>query len=389
MEREWFVFNGFKETIIMARPRQTPAELLLAVVRRNEATRERIEQVLSRPPPTNPQPPTFFDHVKNTMFQGDRNLMFESLRINEAMFESTLNIIDSIPLATRGRRSFVHSHKDKLLFLLLFLTQGMGALKMACLPKIKSHAQVLNVLHDVVKLFGRTIVENTITFRREHWEDFPQCSTVVDCTVVEITGPALLFHERAKYHSGKHKKQCLKKEVIVNVRSGTAAMISDEHPGSVSDITVLRRHAREVNRMLGQSSMLADKGYRGDTLVPNVIVVGDHLDEHICAYRLIVERFFGRLKNTFIVFSQRWTMDVSSFSDFFDVACGLTNLLILVEPLNHDDFVFNNNILLMWLNEIEENEENRRVKEAARRERRRLERDELILVHLLANRGNN
>ena len=46
MEREWFVFNGFKETIIMARPRQTPADLLLAVVRRNEATRGRIEEVL-------------------------------------------------------------------------------------------------------------------------------------------------------------------------------------------------------------------------------------------------------------------------------------------------------------------------------------------------------
>ena len=131
--------------------------------------------------------------------------------------------------------------------------------------------------------------------------------------------------------------------------------------------------------MLGQSSMLADKGYRGDTLVPNTIVVGDHLDQRICAYRLVVERFFGRLKNTFIVFSRRWTLDIDSFSDFFDVACGLTNLTILVDPLNHGDWVFNNNILLMWVNEIQENEENRRMKEAARRERRRLEREELIL----------
>ena len=66
---------------------------------------------------------------------------------------------------------------------------------------------------------------------------------MVDCTVVEITGPALPFHDKVKYHSGKHKKQCLKKEVIVNVRSGTAAVISKDHPGSVSDITVLKLHA--------------------------------------------------------------------------------------------------------------------------------------------------
>lgn len=376
-----------KSTENMATPRQTPADLLRSVIRRNGETREQIQQVLPRPRPDARQPPTFFDHVKISMFQGDKDAMFETLRINEAMFESALNIVDSIPLNTRGRRGFVHTHRDKLFFLIIFLTQGMGALKLACLPKIKSHAQVLNVLHDTVKLFGKTIVENTITFRHEEWEDFPQCSSVVDCTVVEIPGPAMPFHDRVKYHSGKHNKQCLKKEVIVNVRSGTAAMISKEYPGSVSDITVLRLHAPEVNRMLGQSSMLADKGYRGDTFVPNVVVVGDHLDPHICAYRLIVERFFGRLKNTFIVFSQRWTLDNCTFSDYFDVACGLTNLLILVEPLNHDDWVFNNNILVLWINQMEVNAENRKKKEEERRERRRLEREDLILAHLLESRG--
>ena len=168
----------------MATPRQTPADVLLAVVRRNAATRDRIEQVLPRPRPAIPQPPTFFVHVKTTMFRGDQNIMFQTLSINEAMFEAALNIIDSIPLPTRGRRGFVHSHRDKLFFLVIFLTQGMRALKMACLPKIKSGVQVLNVLHDTIKLFGPTIVENTIAFRNERWEDFPQCSTVLDCTVV-------------------------------------------------------------------------------------------------------------------------------------------------------------------------------------------------------------
>ena len=55
----------------------------------------------------------------------------------------------------------------------------------------------------------------------------------------------------------------MKKEVIVNIRSGTAAMISAEHTGSVPDIEILKQHPEEVNRMIGVTRLLADKGYRG------------------------------------------------------------------------------------------------------------------------------
>ena len=79
--------------------------------------------------------------------------------------------------------------------------------------------------------------------------------------------------------------------MIVNVRSGMAAMASKKHPGSVSDIEVLRRHAAEVNEMVGESKMLADKGYRCDPLVPNCQVVSNENLAEMNA-RLIVERFF-------------------------------------------------------------------------------------------------
>ena len=58
----------------------------------------------------------FFEHVKTTLFRNNEDEMFETLAINKAMFEAALNIVDSVPLATRGRRSFVHSHRDTLLF---------------------------------------------------------------------------------------------------------------------------------------------------------------------------------------------------------------------------------------------------------------------------------
>ena len=158
-----------------------------------------------------PQQPSFFDHVKTTLFGNNEDEMFETLAINKAMFEAALNIIDGVPLPTRGRRCFVCSHRDKLLFLLIFFTQGVKALKMACLPKVKSLAQVLSILHDIVALFGQRIVANTVFKRNERCEALPMCSCIVDCTVTEMVGPALPFKERRAFFSGKHKKYCLKK----------------------------------------------------------------------------------------------------------------------------------------------------------------------------------
>ena len=130
-------------------------------------------------------------------------------------------------------------------------------------------------------------------------------------------------------------------------------MISDTYPGSVADITVLRNHAAEVNAMLGESTLIADKGYRGDCLLPDLAVVEDDACKRVRQQRALVERFFGRLKNSFVVFSQKWTLGFACFSSVSDTACGLTNPLILVHHLNYDDWVFNNNLLL--LRKIEDN----------------------------------
>ena len=103
--------------------------------------------------------------------------------------------------------------------------------------------------------------------------------------------------------------------MIVNIRSGTAAMISKAHPGSVSDLEVLRRHSAEVNEMIGASRMLADRGYRGVTGVTNCIVVseGNPVEQRA---RVLVERFFGRLKSVFFVFSGVWELSRNAFDDF-------------------------------------------------------------------------
>ena len=152
-------------------------------------------------------------------------------------------------------------------------------------------------------------------------------------------------------------------------------MISAEYPGSVPDIEVLRRHSHEVNALLGATRMLADKGYRGDAGVPNCVIVSSEIEKR---QRLMVERFFGRLKNYFFVFSRIWDLSPRCFSTFFDIACALTNLTILVSPLNHDDWVFNRKVLKKWEREQLEKIKALQEKREHHRTRRIEAREELI-----------
>ena len=244
---------------------------------------------------------TFYDHVMHTFYDGDEEDMLNNLAFNSLFFISVLNHVDSVPLRRRGRPGFVRTHKDKLLFLIIFLKEGMHALKTVCLPVLTEASSITRNLEHSLVAFKDAIIRNAVEFKREHLDELPTISSVIDCTVVEISGPGMPFKKKDKYYSGKHKRHCLKKEVIVNIRSGTAAMISDEYPGSITDLEILKNHSGEVNRMLGATQILADKGYRGDTRVPNLVVVSG-VNEIQKRARLIAERFFGRLKNSFIVF---------------------------------------------------------------------------------------
>ena len=58
--------------------------------------------------------------------------------------------------------------------------------------------------------------------------------------------PKRSFKEAKVFFSGKHWFYALKKEVCVNVRSGTAAIISPSFPGSVHDVMVSRSHAEQI-----------------------------------------------------------------------------------------------------------------------------------------------
>ena len=125
--------------------------------------------------------------------------MLQERTIGRNFFDATLNLVNSVRIRTRGRPSFVHTHRDKLLFLIVFLKEGTAALKKLCLPVLRDDSSVLRNLHQCAFLFKDALVDNTVEFNNERCEDNPMVSSVVDCTVVEINGPDIPFGKKDGY----------------------------------------------------------------------------------------------------------------------------------------------------------------------------------------------
>ena len=209
---------------------------------------------------------------------------------------------------------------------------------------IRTRSHIEERARAFANLFHDVLVQAAVRFFDEIHPAAPGAALVVDCTVCEIPRPSLPFQKAIKFFSGKHNIYCLKKEVCVNVRSGTAALITPEFTGSTHDIVLLRSHIDEVRRLLGQKTILGDLGYRGvQHELPNLIVCREE-DGALHERRGLVERFFGRLKTLFIVFSTVWTMKEEFFDTFFDIAAALTNIDILNRPLQETDADFNRGV---------------------------------------------
>ena len=105
--------------------RPSPQDILLRTLRRATEERDSIRQEpLTRPVQNTAERPTFFNRVLTTFFVGNEEQMFLGLQIDRAVFHAALNCVNSVPLRRRGRPGFVDSHRDKLLFLMVFLSTG-------------------------------------------------------------------------------------------------------------------------------------------------------------------------------------------------------------------------------------------------------------------------
>ena len=115
--------------------------------------------------------------------------------------------------------------------------------------------------------------------------------------------------------------------------------------GSRADVEILKKTARSIEPLTitstGKCAIMGDKGYITSEQLPFTVITpkrqnmqGFNREENfrIALARVHVERFFGRLKSTWKILSEKYRRSHSAFDKDFDTLVVLTNRLIVSRP---------------------------------------------------------
>ena len=191
------------------------------------------------------------------------------------------------------------------------------------------------------------------------FQNFPQCVCAVDGSVQRIPRPTV---NQAEFYSGKHHHHCVKMQVAVGP-IGLAVDVSGPYPGSVHDYKIFRdlsstrykidaEKERRQRMFPGQPtvSALFDKGYIGVNNIlaepklpyrkpPRRDLTPQEIDYNnkIGHDRIIVERWFGRLKAVWKIMYIVFPLKLDKYLDFYLMCAALTNYHIQNNPLTNGD----------------------------------------------------
>lgn len=260
--------------------------------------------------------------------------------------------------AHRGGRQSYYSPQTIFLITLCFLKTAMQYTSIyfgilidktidACAPILTNHAiRWISMAENIQK---------NALFRF-----FPSCICAVDGSVQRIPRPTT---DQKSYYSGKHKFHCLKMQVAVGPQ-GLAVDIQGPFKGSVNDFTIFK-NTRTRFRILAERSRyvlnnpqtnlspiaaIFDKGYIGvNNIVSNSITPIKKLrnnnytfrqqdyNEKVSFDRIIVERWFGRLKTLWGIMFVPFQLKQSKYQKYYMICAALTNMHIMNHPLTAND----------------------------------------------------
>ncbi|KAH7817744.1 uncharacterized protein MONOS_5494 [Monocercomonoides exilis] len=120
-----------------------------------------------------------------------------------------------------------------------------------------------------------------------------EVALVLDCTVLPENKTGKEFNCGSDCFSGKYKIYCVKVEVGVNPKTGTASTVSKVHGGAVHDYVVFREHYSQFAAHLEGGKITADSAYIGATIELGTIITKPVWTPELAAHRVIVKRFFG------------------------------------------------------------------------------------------------
>ena len=106
--------------------------------------------------------------------------MFERLKINGDVFDDALALVSEVATLTRGRRGTIRSNREKLFFLMVFLSRGVEVLEVLVTQNIKTREHVLENAKTFARLFHLNVVSGAVRFYNEVDPDALDAAMVVD-----------------------------------------------------------------------------------------------------------------------------------------------------------------------------------------------------------------
>lgn len=197
--------------------------------------------------------------------------------------------------------------------------------------------------------------------KRTLFRYFPQCIVAVDGSVQRIPRPKV---NQESFYSGKHHFHCLKMQVAVGPQ-GLAVDIKGPFKGRVHDFTIFQQTdtknkiINERNNYvlynnpqnnLGPVSALFDKGYIGvENILPQSVLpikkprnqnftpAQLNYNQKVSFDRIIVERWFGRLKTLWGIMFVPFPLKHEKYIKYYMMCAALTNFHIYQHPLTAND----------------------------------------------------
>ena len=140
---------------------------LLQTIAADDAARLQDEVPAAQRGADIPPEEQWWDHLITRFFQRDETSLFVDLRIDRAVFNVLLNAIEDLPLQTRGRRSFVHSHREQVLFLHVHMAFWTSVRSLLVGPGIRPAYELHRIARRISFLDGRRLKEIFIPDRDE------------------------------------------------------------------------------------------------------------------------------------------------------------------------------------------------------------------------------
>ena len=306
-------------------------------------------------------------NAETILENGDDQLMITLCNFTCSQFEFLYSLVQQkLALNHSGGRHSRISLKSMFLITLVYLKSAMPLANM----KIQfglSMSYLSDLISETVSLcapiigpfFIRWIPMEQYITNNTCFRNFPQCICAVDASVQEIPRPRV---DQKNFYSGKHHFHCLKMQVAVGP-TGMAVDINGPFPGSVHDYKIFRDltftrykintekdRIQRINPGFPTISALFDKGYYG---VHNIIAeaklpirkpVGRDLSQQdidfnnrISQDRIIVERWFGRLKRIWRIMFECLPIKTEKYNAFYLMCAALTNYHIQLHPLTNGD----------------------------------------------------